>query len=171
MEKKLIADTAKYLGAAKVKVTADKNGKVLVEAGGEKTSGFVCGILTLVRSQNTSLEGSTPLQKCLTLDWLTYFATHLFHCSTHEALNSCLQHIDRELLSRTYLCCHRLTVADIVLFMALHPFITNWSFMQKEQYMNISRWCSSMQNDVVLKKTYKPIKFSRTCLYEGALCH
>lgn len=167
MEKKLILESAKYLGVEKPKVTTDKD-KVVVEAGGKKTVGFVCGILSLVRAQNSLLEGSTTLQKCLTQDWLTYFTTDLFHCSTHEVLSSCLQYINKELVTRTYLCGHKLTVSDIVMFLALHPFIMNWSYHQKEQYMNISRWFSSVQSDAVLKKTHKPVQFSRTCLYEGS---
>ncbi|XP_068235059.1 eukaryotic translation elongation factor 1 epsilon-1 [Palaemon carinicauda] len=170
MEKKILSDFAKYLGVGKVKVVSDKNG-VMVEVGGKKFYGFVCGVLNLVRLQKHSLEGSTVLQRCMTQDWLTQFATDLFRCSTFEDLNSNLHYIDQELLTRTYLCGHTITAADIALFLTLYPFIVKWTYQQKEQYLNISRWFSSVQNDAGLKKMHKPIQFSRTCLYEGSTKH
>ncbi|XP_064097079.1 eukaryotic translation elongation factor 1 epsilon-1-like [Macrobrachium nipponense] len=171
MEKKIVSDFAKYLGAGKVKVASEKNG-VVVEVGGKKFSGFVCGVLNLIRLQKQSLEGSTVLQRCLTHDWLTQCATDLFHCSTYEELNSNLHYIDKELLTRTYLCGHMVTAADIIMFLILYPFVAKWTYQQKEQYLNISRWFSAVQNDANLKKSHKPVQFSRTCLYEGsARCH
>ncbi|XP_066972621.1 eukaryotic translation elongation factor 1 epsilon-1 isoform X1 [Macrobrachium rosenbergii] len=131
MEKKIVSDFAKYLGAAKVKVASEKNG-VIVEVGGKKFSGFVCGVLNLVRLQKQSLEGSTVLQRCLTHDWLTQCATDLFRCSTYEELNSNLHYIDKELLTRTYLCGHMVTAADVIMFLILYPFVAKWTYQQKE---------------------------------------
>ncbi|KAG7173058.1 eukaryotic translation elongation factor 1 epsilon-1-like [Homarus americanus] len=165
MEKKILTETAKYLQSSKVRTTLEDN-KVVVEVGGKKTEGFVCGTLSLVRLKRKELEGNTVLEKCLTQHWLTYCTTDLFHCPTFEALNGCLQHINKELLNRSFLCGYAPTVADLVVFLALHPFMCSWSFLQKEQYMNISRWFNSMQKDETLNKTYTPVQFSRTLLYD-----
>ncbi|XP_045623779.1 eukaryotic translation elongation factor 1 epsilon-1 [Procambarus clarkii] len=166
MEKEVLGQTAKYLQAGRLKMSQESN-KVVIELGGKKIAGFVCGTLHLVRSQKAELEGRTNLEKCLTQHWLTYCTTDLFHCPTYEALNGCLQYINTELANHSYLCGYTPTVADIVMFLALHPFISKWTFLQKEQYMNISRWFGSMQNDDDLRKTYAPVQFSRTLLYEG----
>ncbi|KAK8752962.1 hypothetical protein OTU49_008413 [Cherax quadricarinatus] len=119
----------------------------------------------MVRLKNRRLDGHTALEKCLIQDWLTYCATDLFHCPTFETLNVCLQYINKELAHHSYLCGYTLNIADVVVFLALHPFISNWSFLQKEQYMNISRWFSAMQKDESLRETYAPVQFSRTLLY------
>ncbi|XP_063589349.1 eukaryotic translation elongation factor 1 epsilon-1-like [Penaeus indicus] len=166
MEKKVLTETAKYLGMGKVKIGTDED-KITVEVGGKKTTGFVCGLLSLVRKEKATLEGSTLLEKSLTHNWLTYCTTDLFHCPTYEAFYSCLKHIDRQLANRAFFCGNLLTIADVAVFVALHPFIINWSFQQKEQYVNISRWFDSMQSDTYLSKTYSNVKFSRTLLYDG----
>ncbi|XP_050696467.1 eukaryotic translation elongation factor 1 epsilon-1-like isoform X2 [Eriocheir sinensis] len=159
MEKKVLREVVKYL----------KQDKISVEAKGKKTQGFVCGTLSLVRSSRPELEGRTPLEKSLTHSWLTYLSTHLFRCSTHEALNTCLQHINKELENRAFLCGFHPTIGDVVLFLALHPFVVSWSFMHKEQYQNLSRWFITVQGDNTLSATHSPVLFSRTTLYGGSV--
>lgn len=168
MEKKVVREVAKYLRQDKVKIECDKN-TIAVEAKGKRTQGFVCGTLGLVRTFGPHLEGHTPLEKSLTHSWLTYFSTQLLHCATFEALNTCLHHINKELENRAFLCGFRFTVADLLLFLILHPFVVNWSFMHKEQYQNLSRWFSTVQRDDKLSSTYAPVQFSRTTLYGGSI--
>lgn len=166
MEKKIVCEVSKCLQVKNVKISMEEN-KVIVEAGGKKTTGFACGILNLVRSHKSNLEGSSTLEKCLTHDWLTYCSTDLFRCQTFEAFNGCLQRINEALMTCSCLCGYSVTIADVVVFLAVHPFIAKWSFLQKEQYMNISRWFNFMQNNDLLCKTHSLVQFSRTLLYEG----
>ncbi|KAK3855354.1 hypothetical protein Pcinc_038239 [Petrolisthes cinctipes] len=169
MENKVLGEIGQYLGMKKLKITMEDK-KVMTDVGGKKSIGFVSGVLNLVRSQphHLALEGSTVLQKSLTHHWLTYCTTHLFHCPTHEALTTCLQYLEQELKNRAYLCGYQLTIADVAVYLALHPFIFTWSYMKKEQYQNISRWCKTVQGDERLGKTHKAIHFSRTQLYCGS---
>uniref|UniRef100_A0A0P4WFP3 GST C-terminal domain-containing protein n=1 Tax=Scylla olivacea TaxID=85551 RepID=A0A0P4WFP3_SCYOL len=168
MEKKVLREVVKYLKLDKVKIDNDKD-TVAVEAKGKRTSGFVCGTLALVRTFGPHLEGATHLEKTLAHSWLTYFSTRLFHCASLEALGSCLHHINKELENRAFLCGFTLTIADVVLFLTLHPFVTTWSFMHKEQHQNLSRWFKTVQNDERFSATHSPVQFSRTALYGGSV--
>ncbi|KAG0721445.1 Eukaryotic translation elongation factor 1 epsilon-1 [Chionoecetes opilio] len=168
MDKKVLREVVKYLQQDKIRIDSEKN-TIAVEAKGKRTEGFVCGALSLVRTFEPQLEGVTPLQKSLTHSWLTYCSTQLFHCASLEALATCLHHINKELENRAFLCGFSATLADVVLFLSLHPFVLTWSFMQKEQHQNLSRWFSTMQGDARLAATHSPVQFSRTTLYAGTL--
>merc|ERR1712106_435969 len=166
MEKKVISEAAKYLQISKINIST-KGPQISVEANGKQMQGFVSSILGLVRLQRPDFEGMSVLEKSLTHHWLTFCSTDLLHCPTHQELYLCLKFMNNELLQRTFLCGYSTTIADVALFLALHPFIFNWTYQQKEQYMNVSRWFDTTQEDPLLKLNYKVIQFSRTVLYDG----
>ena len=61
------------------------------------------------------------------------------------------QYLDKSLSRTVYLVGCQLTLADIMLYYALHPLMLELSIQEKEQFINLSRWfhqvniaCSSL---------------------------
>ncbi|XP_076030633.1 aaRS-interacting multifunctional protein 3 [Oratosquilla oratoria] len=167
MEKKIISEISEYL-RQKVKIDVNKKG-ICAEVKGKQHTGFTCCVQAIVDASAQNLQGEDPLSQAQIHHWLSYCVTQLFRCPSNQELHSCLQYINEELCNKVYLCGFKVTVADIIIFLALHPFAVRWTAQQKEEYINISRWMDLMQQDPKLRTSHTSLVFSRTLLYQGNL--
>ncbi|XP_018026359.1 uncharacterized protein LOC108681795 [Hyalella azteca] len=142
-----------------------KNFKVKNPAQGNDGS-LVMACLQVIPADCSRLKGLDLLQQSLVHHWLTYLQLHLAHCTSLQEFLGKLQYVNKELSNRDYLCGFSLTVADLLFFLLLQPFVTTWTYHQKERLCNISRWYNCVQSCGYFDNAKKqPIKFSRSLLY------
>ncbi|KAF2365023.1 Glutathione S-transferase C-terminal-like [Trinorchestia longiramus] len=148
-------------------LNAGSKNKSKIEKKGRECS-FVSACLQVIPEAHSALKGSSVLQQSLVHHWLTHFQLHLLHATSMQEFLSKLQYVNRELGNRDYLCGFSVSVADLVLFLLLQPFLVTWSYQQKERLGNLSRWYQCMDSTSNLLQNYKkrqPVNFSRSLLY------
>ncbi|KAL7643338.1 UNVERIFIED_CONTAM: hypothetical protein RMT77_006630 [Armadillidium vulgare] len=162
MEKYVIEELLEINKIKDAKITGE-NREISLEIGGKKVNGFTTCIFLIYQTQID--EDIFKKNISLVHHWLSYFSREFFHCSSQQELQRCLKYIDSELLVKSYLCGFEESIADIVLFISLSPFVNTWDYYTKEQFINISRWISVLQRSSLLKGMGRSVTFSKTLLY------
>lgn len=108
--------------------------------------GFASIVNQLVReSKDLNLADKDLATQCLITQWFEYavlFVTPATN-SRHTA-DIVLRELDEYLLTRSYLVGQSLTIADIVMFYALHPIVVSNSMMQSDN--KVSKYSSTLKN-------------------------
>ena len=94
-----------------------------------------------VAARRPELLGADAEEKALIHQWIESTVQHL-SCSNERAL---AEHLDGCLSTRVFVLSQRLTLADLILFAALHPLFLTLTFHEKERLGNASRWFSHVQ--------------------------
>lgn len=84
---------------------------------------------------------------------------------------SFLQRLNGVLLKKTYLASNKLTIADVVLYYVLLSVMANISHIEKEKFVNISRWYDNLQQDDLLRQGNSLINFNTSFLCIIAPAH
>ncbi|XP_075216834.1 aaRS-interacting multifunctional protein 3 [Lycorma delicatula] len=133
---------------------------------------LVCGlgsiILEMVSSVNSKgMLGFSEVDKALVRQWVEYVSIYYpFINKSSSVTHQVLKELNGVLSRQSYLVKNYKTVADIVLFYVLWNVVSVLSFQEKEQYLNVSRWFNTLQQDNKLRQSKPLICFSRTLLYQ-----
>ncbi|XP_055638715.1 eukaryotic translation elongation factor 1 epsilon-1 isoform X2 [Toxorhynchites rutilus septentrionalis] len=71
-----------------------------------------------------------------------------------------LDELNEYLGTRSYLVNHTLTLADIVVFYSIQDTMLNLQSLEKENYLNVSRWFNHLQQQKAIRQSESLINFS-----------
>ncbi|GFN88093.1 eukaryotic translation elongation factor 1 epsilon-1 [Plakobranchus ocellatus] len=100
--------------------------------------------------------------------WIEY-ATTTVKCSDSESQKSVFKELNSWLKDRAYFVANRLTVADIIMFYNLYPLVAEFSFQEKELYINMTRWFSNVQQEQKVRQSLQNLIFLRTPVYDSIM--
>ncbi|XP_070490664.1 eukaryotic translation elongation factor 1 epsilon-1 [Chironomus tepperi] len=79
--------------------------------------------------------------------------------SKRDKYAACLE-LNSYLESRSYLIGQRISLADLVVFYSLNNIMLQLSPLEKESYLNLSRWYSYIQSIETIRQNTKEVNFS-----------
>ncbi|XP_055598100.1 eukaryotic translation elongation factor 1 epsilon-1 [Uranotaenia lowii] len=130
----------------------------------ESISGFSSIIQSLAReSKNEIIRNSfndieTELQVAQWIDYSVLFISPAGK-DKHVA-KTLLEELNKYLESRSYLVNHTLSLADVVVFYAIQDTMNNLQPLDKEHYLNVSRWFNHLQQQKAIRQNDVLINFS-----------
>uniref|UniRef100_A0A182N211 GST C-terminal domain-containing protein n=1 Tax=Anopheles dirus TaxID=7168 RepID=A0A182N211_9DIPT len=135
-------------------------------------SGFSTIIQSLVRESKKSAVRQSHADfetECQILQWLDYAV--LFVAPTNKdkhAAKTLLDELNFYLQTRSYLVNDTLSVADVVVFHTVHDTMANLQPLEKENYLNVSRWFHHLQQLEEVRQGKLLLNFSTLQLLEWA---
>lgn len=99
----------------------------------------------------------------------TFFIADEFKAKLNKANLNLIspQDLDKFVSGTVYLVGCQLTLADIMLYYALHPVMTELSIQEKEQLVNLSRWFN--QVNLTITRIYLVILITLLCTVESQI--
>ncbi|KAJ8983108.1 hypothetical protein NQ317_001851 [Molorchus minor] len=137
------------------------NGKII--------SGLSNIIAALLTESKSNLSGITSLENAEIQQWVEYgivYVTHIYNNS--QNLSLILKELNGILSRKTYLVSHKLTIADVLLYYILLNAMVSLPILEKEKYINVSRWFDNLQQENSLRQSKSFINFSTNYLISVA---
>lgn len=136
-------------------------------------SGFSTIINFLAKENHNSIivqnSFKTPEIAVQIQQWLDYAVLYVAHGSNDKhVIHHLLNELNNYLLTRSYLVDHNLTLADLVMFYFLHNLMKSLSPIEKENYLNLSRWFDHLQQDDKIRQNLDLINFKSIYLHNWA---
>lgn len=124
----------------------------------------VASLKTMVRDE--ALLGTNSEEKALINHWLERGVDSFESVSASQsaAKDSRLKELDAYLTSRVFVVGHSLSVADVFYYVCLHDRVSSMTFVEKEKYLNLTRWFSCLQNQFQ-EFLSSDVIFTRSLLY------
>ncbi|KAL9980527.1 hypothetical protein ACROYT_G009127 [Oculina patagonica] len=141
-------------------------GPSLTLSSGQTVTGVrtVASYLSMISKQ--TLLGTSPLERAQVDQWLEYWQIQLeSYMNDGTLLRGALKDLDKFMSRTVYLVGFQLTLADIMLYYALHPVMTELSIQEKEQLVNLSRWFNQVQCYPGVRQYLPEVSFLRNLLY------
>jgi len=120
----------------------------------------------LSRISKQSLLGNSALERAQVDQWLEYWQLQLQSSLNDATLSKgVLKDLDKFMSRTVYLVGHQLTLADIMLYYALHPVLLDLTVHEKEELINLSRWFNQVQCYPGVRQYLPEVSFLRNTLY------
>ncbi|XP_015597861.1 eukaryotic translation elongation factor 1 epsilon-1 isoform X2 [Cephus cinctus] len=165
---KCVENISKYLNVAPGKLYVSKNNVVAAKDLLEKESleGFSTIVQTLVKlSKFSNILGKDAVTQALTRQWLEYVVLNVNYADNLKNVKRILKELNLILRKSTYITGTEKTVADVVLYYALHSIMQGLTHQEKAEYVNVSRWFDNIQQDEKLRQELELINFNLLNLY------
>ncbi|KAG5674003.1 hypothetical protein PVAND_003996 [Polypedilum vanderplanki] len=124
---------------------------------------FIIGFSTIVNFFHDLNEKEQTQQSIenyyLTKQFFDFANVFIRSTSKRDKYAACLE-LNEYLETRSYLIGQSLSLADLVVFYALNDIMVQLSPLEKENYLNLSRWYDYLQNQPPILQTGKVINFS-----------
>ncbi|KAL3286798.1 hypothetical protein HHI36_001292 [Cryptolaemus montrouzieri] len=85
---------------------------------------------------------------------------YVIHANSYQNIHLIFNELNEALSLKTYLVSHKLTIADVVLYYLLCNVMAGLTPIEKELYMNISRWFDNIQQIDAIRQSNKLVNFS-----------
>ncbi|CAH3161898.1 unnamed protein product [Porites lobata] len=113
-----------------------------------------------------TLLGNSALEHAQVDQWLEYWQLQLEkYLNDTTQVCGALKDLNKFMSKRVYLVGHELTLADIMLYYALHPVMLELTVHGKEQLINLSRWFNQVQCYPGVRQYLPEVSFLRNTLY------
>lgn len=107
---------------------------------------------------NLFIRSTSKRDKCRHRNFTIYF-----YINAHGILlildAACLE-LNEFLETRSYLIGQQISLADLAVFYALNDIMLQLSHFEKESYLNLSRWYSTLQSDDIIRQGTTEINFA-----------
>ncbi|XP_044744613.1 eukaryotic translation elongation factor 1 epsilon-1 [Coccinella septempunctata] len=123
-------------------------------------SGFVNIIMDLVNESKIKNNITTQIEKVQLWQWLEYCISYAVHLNSHQNNQHILNELNGVLKFKTYLIAHKLTIADVALYYILYNVMLNLTPVEKETYLNVSRWFDNLQQNSAIRQSNKLLNFT-----------
>ncbi|XP_058820474.1 eukaryotic translation elongation factor 1 epsilon-1 isoform X1 [Topomyia yanbarensis] len=139
----------------------------------ESISGYSSILQSLARESKNELirdiykDIETELQVVQWIDYSVLFVSPA--AKDKHVLKALLEELNSYLETRSYLVNHALSLADVVLFYAIQNTLVNLQPLDKEHYLNISRWFNHLQQQKAIRQDEDMINFSTLLLLGWAM--
>ncbi|XP_018576950.1 eukaryotic translation elongation factor 1 epsilon-1 [Anoplophora glabripennis] len=132
--------------------------------GNKTVTGVTNIVLSMLIESNSNLWSKDSLEKAEIQQWLEYGIVHVIHIDEPQNLRQILSDLNDMLATKTYLVSYKLTVADVMLYYILINAMVAMSYLDKQKYMNLSRWFDNLQQDACIRQSNKLVDFSTNYL-------
>ncbi|XP_014780981.1 eukaryotic translation elongation factor 1 epsilon-1 [Octopus bimaculoides] len=161
-EQKHLDALAKFLRRPQ-KILVQENNVLVLKENGLNVQGFLSIAKHLTRTSNQQvLLGKTPAEQAFVDQWLEYMILNL---DAKTDKYSSLQDLNSYLSDRVYMIGNCITLADLLLFFALHQTMSELTFQEKEKFLHLSRWYDNLQYQYNFRESYSLLHFQKNCLY------
>ncbi|XP_028826239.1 eukaryotic translation elongation factor 1 epsilon-1 [Denticeps clupeoides] len=148
-------------GVKKVPLLQSNNGPALV------------GLATIAshlakEAKKPELLGTTPEQRAVVQQWLEFRVTRIDECPREE-IRTVLKDLNQYLEDKVYLAGNSLSIADPLLYYAIHHIVVDLAVQEKERYMNLTRWFDHIQHYPGVRHHLAPVVVLRNRVYTS--CH
>ncbi|XP_017771882.1 PREDICTED: eukaryotic translation elongation factor 1 epsilon-1 [Nicrophorus vespilloides] len=126
---------------------------------GKTHRGFLNILYSYLPHSTKNLAGETSEEKAELYQWLEYSLIYVSQSPLHY-----LSEINEFLTTRTYFVAQTLTIADVLLYYILYNVMENLTYLEKEKYINLSRWFDNMQQNPELRQKNKLVDFNTNYL-------
>ncbi|XP_045471755.1 eukaryotic translation elongation factor 1 epsilon-1 [Harmonia axyridis] len=123
-------------------------------------SGFVNIISDLLKESKMKNNIENQLEEVQLWQWLEYCISYAVHSSSHQNIQQVLNELNGLLELKTYLVAHKLTIADVALYYIIYNVMQNLTPVEKETYLNVSRWFDNIQQNSAIRQSNKFVNFS-----------
>ncbi|CAG9766066.1 unnamed protein product [Ceutorhynchus assimilis] len=160
---KYLNQIAQYLGAPLGKITQKDN--IYTRVNNNQTStGTINIIFSFLKDSKSNLGPNDPLQEAAMFQWLEYGIVYAANANNGQNVKVLLRDLNTILSTQTYLVGHRLTVSDVFLYYVLADIMAGLSSLDKEKFLNVSRWYDNIQQDAALRQKNNFVDFSSNYL-------
>lgn len=159
-----LTQIATYLRVPPGKITFDSFSLPVRTYNNTSTKGFLNIILAYVKESKSELLGKTAEDKADVYQWIEYADVYLQQRSVSQVISDLLPGLNGVLSSKTYLASNKLTIADVILYYMLLSVMESISHIEKERFVNISRWYDNLQQDDGLRQRNSLINFNASFL-------
>ncbi|CAJ0956151.1 unnamed protein product [Ranitomeya imitator] len=104
-------------------------------------------------------------RRAVVQQWLEYRTTRIDRLTSKEDVRTALKDLNSYLEDKVYMAGNAITVADILTYYGLHPFIADLSIQEKETYINVSRWFSHVQHYPGVRQHLPSLVFIKNRIY------
>ncbi|KAJ8925320.1 hypothetical protein NQ315_009150 [Exocentrus adspersus] len=132
--------------------------------GNNTVKGIINIIISLLMESKSSLWSTDPLEKAEIQQWLEYGIVYAVHIDESQNLKGILSDLNDILAIKTYLVSYKLTVADVLLYYILLNAVASMSYLDKQKYMNVSRWFDNLQQESCVRQNNQIVDFSTNYL-------
>ncbi|XP_066152538.1 eukaryotic translation elongation factor 1 epsilon-1 [Euwallacea fornicatus] len=124
------------------------------------TTGIINIIFAMLKETKSDKGVLEETDEALIYQWLEYGIVHASRGNNNQAIYEILKELNSILSSKTFLVGHKLTIADIFLYYVLLNIMLSLSSLEKEKFLNVSRWFDNIQEDPTLRPTNVLVDFS-----------
>lgn len=130
----------------------------------ESISGYSSILQSLAREskydliQNSFKDIETELEVTQWVDYSVLFVAPA--AKDKHVAKALLEELDKYLQTRSYLVQHTLSFADVVVFYAIQDTLMNLQPLEKEHFLNVSRWFNHLQQQKAIRQDESLINFS-----------
>ncbi|XP_077113834.1 eukaryotic translation elongation factor 1 epsilon-1-like [Ranitomeya variabilis] len=119
----------------------------------------------VTQARKEELLGVSIEEKAIVQQWLEYRTTRIDRLTSKEDVRTALKDLHSYLEDKVYMARNAITVADILIYYGLHPFIADLSIQEKETYINLSRWFSHVQHYLGVRQHLPSLVFIKHRIY------
>ncbi|KAK0092383.1 hypothetical protein PV326_001573 [Microctonus aethiopoides] len=128
--------------------------------------GFCTIVQELAKKSNyPDMLGNDRLTRAITKQWLEYAIVNINYADNVTNAKRILKELNMSLRDNTFITGTSKTVADVVIYYALHSIMNELTHQEKAEYVNISRWFDYIQQEEKLRKNLNLINFELVHLY------
>eukprot|EP00066_Takifugu_rubripes_P004528 XP_003967956.2 PREDICTED: eukaryotic translation elongation factor 1 epsilon-1 [Takifugu rubripes] len=125
-------------GVKKVPVLQINSGPPLVGLGT-----IACHLVK--EAKRPDLLGDSAESRAVVQQWIEHRVTKLDRCRKDD-VKTFLKDLDHYLQDMVYLAGNHFTLADILIYYGIHPFMVDMAIHEKEQFINVTRWFDHVQH-------------------------
>ncbi|XP_037923228.1 eukaryotic translation elongation factor 1 epsilon-1 [Hermetia illucens] len=115
-------------------------------------------------SKTASLETQTEIRQ-----WIDYAILYVAPgTKDKQVVRVILKDLNQYLLTRSYFVGYSLTLADLAIFYAIHDIVKSLTPIEKESYLNLSRWFNHLQKNEQIQQGADLINFTTIYLHGWA---
>ncbi|GJQ79111.1 hypothetical protein Trydic_g5365 [Trypoxylus dichotomus] len=159
-----LSQIAKYLKVATGKITFDQFSLPVRTYNNASITGFLNIILAYLKESKSDLLGRTSEDKAEVCQWIEYADIYLQQCAIPQIINDQLPGLNGVLSKKTYLASNKLSIADVALYYMLLSVMEYLSHVEKEKFINVSRWYDNLQQDNEIRQRNALINFNTSFL-------
>ncbi|KAK9874117.1 hypothetical protein WA026_002470 [Henosepilachna vigintioctopunctata] len=156
-------NVARFLKVEPGKIITDEDYLLRRTKNNSVTKGFINIILQFLdesQSEYCLKHNINAVINTQIWQWLEYCIVYAAQAKSHQSIHQILKELNAILKLKTYLVSNKLTIADIVLYYILYGLMCNLTPIEKEVYLNVSRWFDNIQQDGRIRQTNKLVNFS-----------
>ncbi|KAF5270862.1 hypothetical protein FQA39_LY08307 [Lamprigera yunnana] len=152
-----LAQVANYLKIPLGQVDVDVNLVPIRLINKFTTKGFVPIILELLTESKCTLDNG--IDAIETRQWLEYCILYVARASKSQSIEQILMELNEFLITKTYLVSSNINVADVAMFYMIYQIMANLTYIDKEKYINVSRWFDNMQQNNLVRQKNSLVDF------------
>ncbi|KAI9583815.1 eukaryotic translation elongation factor 1 epsilon-1 isoform X2 [Glossina fuscipes] len=140
--------------------------------GNKVVTGFANILNVLAKESNSDIAKSSCCNReveAQVYQWIEFAVLYVSPGSKDKHIaQQLLRDFNRLLLNKSYLVGHSLTIGDLAVFYAIYDLVESLTPIDKENYLNLSRWFNHLQQRPEIRQDKKILNFTTIYLHGWA---